>query len=140
LKRKTILGEEEEWKEIEGYEGLYKVSNHGRVWTIKRNHEKKPVIVKGYFMVSLSKDNKKKLLAVHRLVAKAFIPNPRNKREVNHLDEDKQNNHVENLRWVTPKENANWGTRNERIAKYAKANPVRVARKEYDKERSRLTS
>lgn len=127
MTRKTILGEKEEWKDVGGYEGLYKVSNHGRVWTIKRNHEKKPIVVKGYLMVSLSKNNKKKLVSVHRLVAKAFIPNLENKREVNHLDEDKQNNHVENLRWVTPKENANWGTRNKRISEYVKAHPVKRA-------------
>lgn len=117
--------EEEVWKDIKGYEGLYMISNYGNVFSIKRNLLIKLGITKGYHAVMLSKDNKKSRRSVHRLVAIAFIENPENKREVNHSDENKLNNYIGNLQWVTPKENANWGTRNKRISEYVKANPVK---------------
>lgn len=118
----------EEWKEIEGYEGLYEVSNLGRVRSIDRvlmqpnkwgfissNYYKgkilSPKITKcGYCSINLSKDNKAKMVTVHRLVAKAFIPNPDNLPYVNHKDEVKSNNQAENLEWCTPKYNINYGT------------------------------
>lgn len=106
------------WKDIEGYEGLYQVSNLGRVHSLYRN-----IILKGsediwgYIKVTLYKDGSPSIKTVHRLVAQAFIPNPENKPEVNHIDEDKTNNNVSNLEWSTRKDNLNHGTRNERISK-----------------------
>lgn len=124
---------EEIWKPIPGYEGLYKVSNKGRVKRLEytridkigREYHNKERILKssldsagGYLKVNLfDNESRKKSIKVHRLVAKAFIPNPENKTQVNHKDEVKTNNYVENLEWVTLKENMNYGTRNERISK-----------------------
>ena len=91
----------ESWKDIEGYE-LYKVSNYGRVKSLKFGKEKilKPrKNTKGYFQVQLWKDGKEKNYFVHRLVAITFIPNTENKPEVNHKDENKENNCVWNLEW-----------------------------------------
>ena len=117
------------------YEGLYKVSNWGRILSLnyRRTGKSKlrtPVEDKdGYLKVDLWKNRKYKMCRIHRLVAETFLPNPENKPEVNHKDEDKTNNFVflnedgsvdkekSNLEWKTPKGNCNHGTRNERIAK-----------------------
>lgn len=117
--------DEEVWKAVCGYEGIYEVSSFGRVKTCKTGMIRKQNAVKGYYLVGLSKNGVKKRISVHRLVATAFIANPEGKREVNHLDEIKTNNHISNLSWATPKENSNWGTRNERISEYVTANPVK---------------
>lgn len=120
------------WRDIKGYEGLYQVSNFGRVrsldrivngnWknpNIKRNGKilKINILPSGYCRVLLSKDGKTKLHYVHRLVATAFIPNPNNYPCVNHKDENKQNNCVENLEWCTQKYNNNYRNRQKKIAK-----------------------
>ena len=111
------------WKDIEGYGGLYQVSNLGRVKSLNYNRTKKEKILKprsnkdGYLNVNLYKEGRMKTCLVHRLVAKAFIPNPDNKSQVNHRDEDKTNNCVDNLEWMTRRENINYGTRNERSGK-----------------------
>ena len=118
----------EVWKDVVGYEGLYKVSNCGRVWSCRRNKLRKQQITKGYKMVNLKVDGKSKVFSVHRLVALAFIENPNNKREVNHIDENKTNNHISNLEWVTSKENSNWGNRNKKISEFVTANPVKKTR------------
>ena len=112
---------EEVYKDIEGYEGLYQVSNKGRVKSLKNNKTKKekilkPFIVKGYLQVILCKNNTIKGLKIHRLVAKSFIENPNNYPCVNHKDECKTNNVVENLEWCTQKYNINFGTRNKRTS------------------------
>ena len=111
---------EEIWRGIQGYEGLYEVSNLGRVKSCERmcktgrqlaEHllpEKilKPRLEKdGYLRIGLYKDSKPKFFNIHRLVAQAFIPNPANKPFINHLDCNRQNNCVDNLEWVTHKEN-----------------------------------
>lgn len=99
----------EEWRDIQGYEGLYQVSNNGRVRSLARNSTKGKILCqavkRGYSHVCLSKDNKKKHFAVHRLVALAFIPNPSKKPEVNHIDGNRSNNNIANLEWVTRAEN-----------------------------------
>ena len=109
--------EEELWKDVVGYEGLYEVSNLGRVKSLRRNIIMKQKKVKGYNMLTLTKVGKRKGETVSRLVGHAFIPNPENKPQINHIDENKQNNHVDNLEWVTAKENANHGTRPDRLRK-----------------------
>ena len=125
------------------YEGLYKVSNLGRILSLNyKNTGKaellKPVNVNGYLQVCLSKNKEYKTCYVHRLIAEAFLENPENKPEVNHKiegDEGKKINMVifnedgtidkerTTIEWVTSKENSNYGTRNERAAK---ANSKRV--------------
>ena len=107
---------EEVWKDVVGYEVVYKVSNFGNVYSVKRDKRLKPRNHRdGYLQVRLYINGKGKDLKVHRLVAQAFIPNPDNKPQVNHLDEDKTNNNVNNLDWVTNKENNNYGTKNKKI-------------------------
>ena len=104
------------WRDVVGYEGLYQVSNTGKIRSLYRyKKELKPNITKnGYATVELFKNKKSKRLLIHRLVAFAFIENPSNLPQVNHIDENKLNNHVENLEWLTAKENMNYGTRKER--------------------------
>lgn len=107
----------EEWKDIEGFEGLYQVSNLGRVKCLEHKcpgrYKGKPRTVKehiminaenksnGYVYVTLSNLDRDRTFLVHRLVAKAFLPNPDNKTIINHKDENKHNNCVTNLEWCT---------------------------------------
>ena len=94
------------WKDVKGYEGLYQVSDDGRVMNVKRDVLLSPVSDKrGYKVINLSKNNKCKKFPVHRLVAQAFIPNTEGKATVNHIDEDKINNNVCNLEWSSYQEN-----------------------------------
>ena len=120
--------EKEVWKPIRNYEGLYEVSNMGRVKSLERtvwvnggSYKKserilKPQKVRGYLGVSLCKDAELKRYLVHRLVGQAFMENPEGFKEINHIDEDKTNNKVENLEWCNRSYNANFGTRNQRVA------------------------
>ena len=106
---------QEEWQAVKGYEGLYEVSNQGRVKSLPRNTTKGKILVaeknhRGYYRVGLTKNNKQKHFSIHRLVAEVFIPNPQNKPQVNHIDGNKQNNSVENLEWVTHSENMKHAT------------------------------
>lgn len=127
------------WKDIKGYEGLYQISNLGNIKSLERTVYKKVDVLhkkgksfrykvkekiikpsydrKGYQMVRLSKDGKAHTLKVHRLVAQAFIPNKNNYEQINHINEVKTDNYVENLEWCTAKYNDNYGTRNQRIRK-----------------------
>lgn len=91
------------WKDCKGYEGLYQVSNLGRVWTIRSQRYLKGSPDKdGYLRVHLTaKNGKVKLEKIHRLVALAFIDNPNHYPVVNHKDENKQNNKVDNLEWCS---------------------------------------
>ena len=132
---------EEVWKDIEGYEGMYQVSNLGKVRSLDRlvpaacalskgnqvvNYLRKGKILTdhwagpkgcGYKYVALSKGDKPKNFSVHRLVARAFVQNPNNLPEVNHIDEDKSNNRADNLEWVTHIQNEHHGTKIERAAR-----------------------
>lgn len=118
--RHTIMNgkEKEIFREIDGFPD-YEVSNLGRVCSFKGKY---PKILKpgkhlgGYLIVTLYTDGNKVTKSIHRLVAKAFIPNLENKPEVNHIDEDKMNNVAENLEWVTHRENMNHGTGIRRMA------------------------
>lgn len=109
------------WKDIVGYEGLYKVSNLGKVMSF---WGKKPKLLKpqkensGYLHIVLINNTKSRTnFYLHRLVAQAFLPNPNNLPCVNHKDENKTNNRVSNLEFCTHKFNINYGTAKERIAK-----------------------
>ena len=114
------MEQEEIWKDVKGYEGLYVVSNLGRVkrlpvgkqWPSKKTHNniRKQALKNGYLCVNLSKQNKVKWFGVHRLAATAFIPNPNNYPHVNHIDENKTNNRVDNLEWCTQSQNKLHGT------------------------------
>ncbi len=120
---------EEIWKDIEGFEGYYQVSNFGRVkslerevitsWSYKGTQRLKERILKlsmkPYPRGNLVKDGKCTNFRVHRLVAKAFIPNPNNLPEVNHIDCNKQNNHVSNLEWCDRKYNSQHAVKNGRL-------------------------
>lgn len=103
----------EEWRTIEGYEGLYEVSNFGRVKSLKFDKEKvlqQGKNTNGYLYVVLYKEGKVKNFLVHRLVASAFIDNPNNYPCINHKDENPSNNCVDNLEWCDQKYNVNFGT------------------------------
>lgn len=130
----------EEWRDVVGFEGLYLVSNYGRVKTIPHIHKcndkhgcDMQVVVKekikkavdnghGYLTVRLSIGNKSKSKYIHRLVAKAFIPNPNSFPQVNHKDENKNNNCVYNLEWCTSHYNNCYGTAKSRMLKTMKEN------------------
>lgn len=121
---------EEIWKDIEGYEGCYQISTMGRIKSIDRyvprkngklQHVYGRIMIpfdngRGYKQVYLSKNGISKVHYVHRLVAVHFIENPNNFLEINHKDEDKANNCVDNLEWCTHKYNVNYGTASIRTA------------------------
>lgn len=118
---------QETWKSIKGFDGLYEVSNTGRVRTLKhrivRNNGRVLDIpqreikgskdTKGYYQVELKKEGKRNIKFVHRLVAETFIENNENKQQVNHKDGNKENNDVSNLEWVTCKENIHHAWKNQ---------------------------
>ena len=93
----------EVWKDCKGYEGLYQVSNYGRVWSVKgQRYFTGSVNNRGYYATTLTaKNGKRKTEMIHRLVALAFLNNPNNYPQVNHKDENKLNNCVDNLEWCT---------------------------------------
>ena len=119
---------EEVWKSVPGYEGIYEVSNQGRVKSLVREtnnqYGKEEIILSpgwvhhkenGYLFVRLCKDGVKKRFLLHRLVAEVFIPNPDNLPQVNHKDENPNNNCIENLEWCDVAYNINYGGRNEKV-------------------------
>lgn len=120
MRTNTGLSKGEVFKDVEGYEGIYKIGNRGTVLSVSFRNNKicKPQIKimhgfdngKGYLVVSLSKNGKKKNYYVHRLVAKAFIEKQSGKSFVNHKDFDRKNNAVENLEWCTQKENIRYSS------------------------------
>lgn len=135
---KSVSLEGEIWKDVVGYEGYYVVSNFGRIATlshtvsftsvyngveVKKTFNAKQCLRKlhrgkyGYMECTLRDGKRIKLMKVHRIVAEAFIPNPQSLPSINHKDEDKTNNKVENLEWCTCLYNDNYGTRNKRLKK-----------------------
>ena len=127
----------EEWRDIKGFEGLYQISNKGRVksaerikWSGNVYYKAPERILKAckrnsneYLFVNLYKDGKRKPYLIHRLVAEAFLPNLDNLPQVNHKDENKENNCVENLEWCDIKYNCNYGTRNKRLSEKRRNHP-----------------
>ena len=120
------MNESEVWKDVVGYEGRYQVSNKGNVRSVERKDSigrkcggrvLKPINNgRGYLRVTLHKNGKYKTRFIHRLVADAFVPNPDNLPQVNHIDEVKTNNELSNLEWCDTKHNINYGTRNTRVS------------------------
>lgn len=109
----------EKWKEIKGYEGKYWISNYGRL----KNKEQimKPMVsTNGYLIACLWKNNIQKKIVLHRLVAEAFIPNQNQYSDINHKDENKENNKIDNLEWCTHKYNMNYGSVKQKISEKAK--------------------
>lgn len=123
---------DEVYKDIEGFEGLYQVSNLGNVKSLNYNNTKKEKLLKpiinsnGYKRVSLYKNKTRKTYDVHRLVAQSFIENPNNLPCINHKDESRTNNIVTNLEWCTYKYNTNYGTCIARMVKALSNNPNRL--------------
>ena len=128
----------EEWRDIKGYEGLYMVSNLGRVKSLVGSYGRTRIKIldqkpdaHGYKRVALYKNGNKEYFKVHRLVAIHFIENPDNKPCVNHKDENKANNRVENLEWCTVAYNNCYGNR---LKKVSKANKIANKGKKHSKE------
>lgn len=95
------------WKDVVGYEGLYRISDSGELFSVRRNKILSPNIgLDGYRKMVISVNNIRQTVRIHRLVAEAFLENPQNKPVVNHKDGNKLNNRVDNLEWVTVLENA----------------------------------
>ena len=119
----------EEWRDIKGYKGLYQISNTGNVKSLDYNHTGKEGIMKaqdngdGYLYVNLWKEGKMKSCTIHRLVAIAFLPNPNNLPEVNHISEDKSDNRVENLEWCTRLYNNTYNDRAKKAGKKQRNDP-----------------
>lgn len=117
---------QEVWKDIDGYEGKYQVSNLGRVKSLNYNRTGEEKLLKplenkcGYVRVVLYKDRRAKNYLIHRLVAETFIPNPNNYPIINHKDENKQNNKVKNLEWCTYEYNNTYGSTIERAVEKRK--------------------
>ena len=142
----------EVWKDIKGYEGLYQVSNFGRVRSLDRYVEQmdrwgniasrlykgkvlsQKISKSGYSQVQLFCARKRgKSAYVQRLVADAFVPNPDNFPEVNHIDENKSNNNSVNLEWCDRYYNTHYGTRNDKIRDYMRKTRAKISTKEVEK-------
>lgn len=123
----------EQWKPIEGYEGLYDISSHGHIRSYVLSDPPTKLAeaemnTTGYLVICLHKNGIQKTYRIHRLVAKAFIDNPDDLPVVNHKDEDKHNNHVSNLEWCSIAYNNNYGTRLAKASRSNRGNPKRMGK------------
>lgn len=141
--RKASINMEEIWKDIKGHEGVYQVSNFGRVRSLDmvvnyfafgkqcsrtgKGRILKPAISGQYLAVALNRGNTQ---TIHRLVAEAFLPNPENKEQVNHKDGNKLNNTLYNLEWATRRENASHAVKTGLTAKGTRARSAKLTDKE----------
>lgn len=130
------------WKDIPGYEGLYQVSNTGKVRSLnykgtgKKKIWKYAITVNTYKKIALYKNGEIKYYYIHRLVAQAFMPNPNNYPVVNHKDENKSNNVVWNLEWCTQQYNCNYGTCQRRKSETRKSRSPKLTTQEYEKRKA----
>ena len=132
----------EKWKQIKGYEGLYEVSIYGNVKSFHKNTEGKIMCLSTQknshtnykALILVDKDGNKKSVRVHRLVAEAFIPNHKNKRFVNHIDNNGENNKVENLEWCTQSENIQYSQNQNRSEQIHKANKIQSEKAKKNRE------
>ena len=114
----------ETYKDIQGYEGKYQISNLGNVYSLITNKILKPrLTLDGYYQVDLCKDGVKRHLYIHRLVAQSFLDNPKNYKIVNHKDENSMNNIVSNLEWCDSTYNNNYGNCKRKISE---ANSIKI--------------
>lgn len=134
----------EVWRDILGFEHNYQVSNLGRIRTkdryvrigggkerfVKGRIVKPTICTNGYYEIQMHINGKRKIKLLHRAVGEAFIPNPNNLPQINHKDENPANNSADNLEWCTPRYNANYGTRNQRMVKDKYLKPVFMMDKE----------
>lgn len=127
---KVIYNPSEIWKDVVGYEGLYQISSFGNVKSLGKTIDKgkfgkvffpekllSVFIDNQYFYIGLHKNKKQKKISIHRILAIAFIPNPENKPFINHKNGIKTDNRIENLEWVTPKENSEHASINNLVAR-----------------------
>lgn len=118
------------WKDVDGFDGVYQVSNTGMVKNTHRDKLLKLETTKlGYKRVTLQHKPLHNHVFVHQLVAKAFIPNPHHLPFINHKDENPSNNNVDNLEWCTQQYNINYGTRNAKVSAHAK--PIKQLTKDH---------
>lgn len=129
------------WKDIPNYEGLYQINNFGDIKSLYNYRGKgnvlKPRLKKGYYQIGLRKNATRQWYAIHRLVAETFIPNPKNLPQVNHKDENKLNNCVENLEWCTVAYNNCYGTR---LEKTSNTNKLKKEVTQYDLDGNKLNT
>ena len=105
-------------KDIKGYEGLYAITSCGKVWSYRsKKFLKSCKQSTEYLAITLCKDGTRKSYTIHRLVAEAYLPNPNNLPQVNHKDENKTHNYINNLEWCDNTYNINYGTRNKRVGR-----------------------
>lgn len=127
MTKQTLIYDNEIWKDIKDFEGLYRISNLGRIYSVTTNKIRQIQVNNhryGYCEISLHKNGKEYRFKVHRLVALHFIPNPLNKPEVNHKDGNKLNNCYHNLEWVTSVENKQHAWKNSLYTSKHRQRPI----------------